>query len=119
VSLPSARDILDDLVQDWLFLVLRYAVSREARDRQAILDLAEKMDTLDKGRDREAFQFFRSHSKRLCTAIVAPDTPGRRQILIAYARRIERSRLQQAVLQICRCETRMKVLPESGGTNSH
>jgi hypothetical protein len=34
------------MVRDWLFLVLRYAVSREAQDRRTVLDLAAKMDTL-------------------------------------------------------------------------
>jgi hypothetical protein len=54
----SAGD--EDMVRDWLFLVLRYAVSREARDRRAVLDLAAKMDTLGKEREREVFRFFRS-----------------------------------------------------------
>jgi hypothetical protein len=114
----SARDDLDDVVQDWLFLVLRYAVSREARDRQAVLDLAAKMDALGEERDREAFRFFRSHSERLCIAIAAPDTPDRRQILMAHARRIGQPRLQQAFRRACHLESRKKVFPESGRTNS-
>ncbi|MBN8962742.1 MAG: hypothetical protein J0H71_16545 [Rhizobiales bacterium] len=103
----SARDADGDLVQDWLFLVLRYAISREARDQDAVLDLARKMDTLDREREREAFRFFRSHSERLCAAIAAPDTPGRRETLMAHARRIGQSPLQQAFLLICRLETRV------------
>lgn len=113
----SARDALDDLVQDWLFLVLRYAVSREARDRQAVLDLAAKMDTLGQENNREAFRFFRNHSETLCMAIAAPDTPGRRQTLMAHARRIGPPRLQQAFLLTCHLETREKVVPGSGRTN--
>lgn len=126
VSLPvaifphtiSACDVLDDVVQDWLFLVLRYAVSREARDRRVVLDLAAKIDTLDQGRDREAFRFFRSYSERLCIAIAAPDAPGHRQILMAHARRIGQPRLQQAFLRTCQIESREKVSMESGRTNS-
>ena len=91
-------DTLDEMVQDGLFLVLRYAVSRETRDRQAVLDQAMKMDILDKNRAREVFRFFRSHSERLCIAIAAPDTPDRRQMLMAHADRIGQRRLRQAFL---------------------
>jgi hypothetical protein len=113
----SAHDDLDEVVTDWLFLVLRYAISREARDRLAVVDLAGKMDMLGEGRDREAFRFFRNHSERLCTAIAAPDTPGRRQMLMAHARGIGQPRLQQVFLQTCHLESREKVLPESGRTS--
>jgi hypothetical protein len=105
----SARDAHDDMVRDWLFLVLRYVVSRDVRDRQAILELAEKMDTLSGERDREAFRFFRNHSKRLCTAVTKPDTPGQRQILLAHARMIGQRPLQQLFLLTCRLELREKV----------
>ena len=112
--LASARDARDDMVRDWLFLVLRYAVSREAQDRRTILDLAAKMDTLGKERDREAFRFFRDHSERLCAAIAAPDTLGRRRILLARARMIGQRPLQRAFLLTCRLELREKVFSGFG-----
>jgi hypothetical protein len=112
--LASARDARDDMVRDWLFLVLRYAVSREAQDRRTILDLAAKMDTLGKERDREAFRFFRDHSERLCAAIAAPDTLGRRRILLAHARMIGQRPLQRAFLLTCRLELREKVFSGFG-----
>lgn len=114
----SARDAGDYMVQDWLFLVLRYAMSRDVRDQQTVLDLAAKMDTLGRMRDREAFRFFRGYSERLCTAIAAPDTPGRRQVLMAHARRIEQRPLQRAFLLACRIELREKASPGSGRTDS-
>ncbi|MGN6114189.1 MAG: hypothetical protein ACTHN2_01615 [Nitrobacter sp.] len=112
--LASARDARDDMVRDWLFLVLRYAVSREAQDRRTVLDLAAKMDTLGKERDREAFRFFRDHSERLCAAIAAPDTLGRRRILLAHARMIGQRPLQRAFLLTCRLELREKVFSGFG-----
>jgi hypothetical protein len=112
--LASARDARDDMVRDWLFLVLRYAVSREAQDRRTVLDLAAKMDTLGKERDREAFRFFRDHSERLCAAIAAPDTLGRRRILLARARMIGQRPLQRAFLLTCRLELREKVFSGFG-----
>ena len=114
----SARDVGHDIVQDWLFLVLRYAVSREARDRAAVLELAAKMDTLSEHGEQETFRFFRSYSERLCAAIVAPDMPGHRETLMAHARRIGQSPLQQAFLLICRLEAREKVMSRAGRTNS-
>lgn len=113
-----ARDVDCDMVQDWLFLVLRYVVSREARDRAAVLELAAKMDTLDKQREQETFRFFRSYSERLCAAIAAPDMPGQRETLMAHARRIGQSPLQQAFLLICRLESREKVVPRAGRRSS-
>lgn len=110
----SARDVNGDMVQDWLFLVLRFAVSREMRDRDAVLELAAKMDTLGKHGEQETFRFFRSHSERLCGAIAAPDAPGRRETLMAHARRIVQSPLQQAFLLICRLESREKVMSRAG-----
>jgi hypothetical protein len=113
----SAHDALDGMVQDWLFLVLRYAVSREARDLQAVLDFAGKMDTLGRERNRETFRFFRSHSGRLCAAIAAPDTPARRHMLTAHACKIGRSQFEQAFLRACHLETRKKTLSEFGTSN--
>ena len=106
----SAHDALGEMVQNWLFLVLRYAVSREARDLQAVLDFANEMDTLGKERNQESFRFFRRHSGRLCIAIAAPDTLDRRQILMAHARKIGQPQFEQAFLQACHLETREKAL---------
>ena len=114
----STRTICGDLVQDWLFLVLRYVVSREARDREAVLELAAKMDTLGTHGEQETFQFFRNYSQRLCAAIAAPDMPGQRETLMAHARRIGQSPLQQAFFLICHLESREKVMSRAGRTNS-
>ncbi len=113
-----AQDALDGMVQDWLFLVLRYAVSRESADRQAILELAGTMDALGKSREQDAFRFFRSQSERLCGAIAAPDTPGRRQMLMAHARRIGQPRLQQMFMLACHLDAREKSVPGFGRTDS-
>lgn len=114
----SAHDALGEMVQDWLFLVLRYAVSREARDLQAVLEFAGKMDTLGQERNQGAFRFFRRHSGQLCTAIAAPETPARRQMLTAHARRIGQPQLEQAFLRACRLETRKKALSGFGRTGN-
>lgn len=106
------------MVQDWLFLVLRYAVSREARDLQAVLDFAGKMDTLGKERNQETFRFFRRHSGRLCSAIAAPDTLARRQMLAAHARRIGQPQLEQAFLRACHLEKQKKAFSEFGRTGN-
>lgn len=106
------------MVRDWLFLLLRYAVSRAARDRQAVLERAATMDTLDRDKDPEAFRFFRSHSETVCAAIAAPDTPGRRQILLAHTRRIGEPRLRQMFMLACHLDAREKTCPGFGRTGS-
>lgn len=113
----SVHDALGEMVQDWLFLVLRYAVSREARDLQAVLDFAGKMDTLGQERNQGAFRFFRSHSGRLCMAIAAPDTLARRRMITAHARRIGQPQLEQAFLRACHRETRKRALSGFGRTD--
>lgn len=105
------------MVQDWLFLVLRYAVSRKVRDLQAVLEFAGKMDILGKEINQGAFRFFRSQSGRLCTAIAAPDTPARRQMLTAHARRIGQPQLEQAFFRACHLETRERTLSGFGRTS--
>lgn len=114
----SARGADHDMVQDWLFLLLRYAISREARNRAEVLELAAKMDTLGGEREQETFRFFRSYSERLCVAIAAPDMPGHRETLVAHARRIGQSPLQQAFLLIFRFESREKAISGSVRSNN-
>ncbi|MGD9770142.1 MAG: hypothetical protein AB7U62_21100 [Pseudolabrys sp.] len=113
-----ARDTLDGMVRDWLFLLLRYAVSRAICDRQAVLEQAATMDTLDRHKDRGAFRFFRSHSETVCAAIAAPDTPGRRQILLAHVRRIGEPRLEQMFMLACHLDVREKTYPGFGRISS-
>jgi hypothetical protein len=94
-----------EAVQDWLFLILRYAVSRQHRDRQAILDMAEKMDTLGEQTGPCAFRFFRTLSVQVCDAVLAPGHPAHRLIIMAHARRIDEPRLRQVFLLTCRLDS--------------
>jgi hypothetical protein len=73
---------------------------------------------LDKERNQETFRFFRRHSRRLCTTIVAPDTPARRQMLTAHARKIGQPQLEQAFLRACYLEKRKKTFSEFGRKSS-
>jgi hypothetical protein len=93
--------LADDLVQDWLFLVLRYALSRGRQDRQAVLELADRMDRLGAETGRDTFRFFRDASARLCDAVVAPDEPRHRLTILAHGRRIDDARIRQAFLLAC------------------
>jgi hypothetical protein len=97
----SGSRLADDLVQDWLFLVLRYALSRRRQDRQAVLELADRMDSLGAEASRDTFRFFRDASARLCDAVVAADEPRHRQTILAHGRRIDEARLRRAFLLAC------------------
>ena len=58
-------------LQEWLLLLLRYAVTREPSDRSAALAMADELDSLG-GRWRPAApRFFLRTSDEVCSAIVA------------------------------------------------
>jgi hypothetical protein len=104
----SGSSVPDGLVKDWLFLVLRYAISRRQQDRQVVLEFAARMDTLSAERGRDTFRFFRDASARLCDAVLAPDEPRHRLTILAHSRRIDEARFRQVFLLACGLDPKEK-----------
>jgi hypothetical protein len=100
---PSAAGDVGDLqdgqanqVREWLFLILRFAITRDPEDEVAVLMMANGMDSLGRQWGRAAPSFFRRSSDELCKAIAALDDPNREAILKRHIRRIEHPLLRRA-----------------------
>jgi hypothetical protein len=92
----AAQDWRAEQVREWLLLLLRFAVTRDARDESAVLSLAHELDSLGLGWVPAAPTFFRRTSSELCTAIAAPDDPSRQAVIKRHLARIDDVRLRQA-----------------------
>jgi hypothetical protein len=90
-------DWRDEKVRDWLFLILRFAITRDARDRAAVLTLAAELDALGTRRCWVP-RFFMRTGTEVCAAILGIDSPNRRSILLTHARRVDDPRLKRAFL---------------------
>jgi hypothetical protein len=83
-------------VRDWLFLLLRFAITRDPEDELAVLMTANGIDSLGRQWGRAAPSFFRRSSDEICKAITALDDPNREAVLKKHIRRIEHLGLRRA-----------------------
>lgn len=83
-------------VREWLFLLLRFAITRDPEDELAVLMMANGIDSLGRQWGRAAPSFFRRSSDEICRAIADIDDPKREAILKKHMRRIEHLGLRRA-----------------------
>jgi hypothetical protein len=83
-----------DRLEDWLFAILRFAVTRTGSDRAAVLGLAELLD--GSNASAHGFSFFARSSAEICAAIADEDAPDRDAILRRFAARLQEPRLRVA-----------------------
>lgn len=83
-------------VQEWLFAVLRFAITLEQADRAAVLAVAAEMDRCGSASAGSRFTFFVRTSVKLCDAIVAKDDPEAIATLRVHLRKIEHLTLRRA-----------------------
>ena len=88
---------LDRHVKDWLFLLLRFAITRDANDRAAVMQTAAVLDALARG-DPSPFGFFTRTSDQVCEAISQCQNEVARQTLRKHAASIDDPRLRAAFL---------------------
>ncbi|MBX9846612.1 MAG: hypothetical protein K2Z80_32865 [Xanthobacteraceae bacterium] len=84
-------------LHEWLFLLLRYAITRDPPDRAAVLAMADELDSLGVRWRPAAPQFFLQTSHEVCDAILASGD-RRTAALRKHAARIEHVRLRRAFL---------------------
>jgi len=92
----AAPDWRDRRIQEWLLLLLRFAVTREPADRSAVLALADELDSVGICWRPAAPSFFRRTSQEVCTAIDAAGSAQSEAILRRHVGRIEDARLRRA-----------------------
>ena len=82
-------------IREWLLLLLRFAVTREAKDRAAVYAMADEIDSVGLSWRPAAPSFFRRTSHELCEAILGNE-PNRHAVLARHLARIDDPRLKRA-----------------------
>lgn len=90
-------DNLERQVRDWLFLLLRFAVTRDPNDRAAVMASAVALDSPGSARP-SSFGFFVRTSTQVCDAILQNRDDTARQLLRKHAACIDDPRLRAAFL---------------------
>src|SRR5262245_62123671 len=83
-------------VSEWLLLLLRFAVTSEARDQSAALAFADEIDARGLQWRPSAPTFFRRTTMEVCKAIITLDDPNRTAILKRHLGRIDNPVLKRA-----------------------
>jgi hypothetical protein len=83
-------------IREWLLLLLRFAITRDAKDEAAALAVADEIDALGLRWRPSAPSFFRRTCREVCKAIAAPDDSKRAAILKQHLARIDDPRLRRA-----------------------
>ena len=83
-------------LQEWLLLLLRYAVTRAPSDRSAALAMADELDSLGGQWRPAAPRFFLETSEEVCSAIPAVNDWNNHRVLLRHLARIGDPRLRRA-----------------------
>jgi len=83
-------------LQEWLLLLLRYAVTREPSDRSAALAMADELDSLGGQWRPAAPRFFLRTSDEVCGAVLTIGDRRSHEVLRRHAARIDDLRLRRA-----------------------
>lgn len=83
-------------VLDWLFAILRFAVTQGADDRAVALSIAYDMDRHGRYLSNTQFSYFVRTSTEMCDAIVAKDSPEKLDCLRRHITNIDHQRLRRA-----------------------
>ena len=97
-------------IEDWLLLILRFAIAHRGEDRAAASTMAGQFDSL--GGTRQRLEFFSRATNRVCAALEDPDAAGNAAILKTHLQRIEHPRLR-CVFEAALCLG--KTSPEPAG----
>jgi hypothetical protein len=103
-------------IADWLFAVLRFAVTRKLSDRASVLAAARQMDRLGARFGETHFAFFVRRSAEFCDAIAGEGGPEGHGSLRQQIKAIDDARLRrafEAVLEIEPAE------PQRRGSRRH
>jgi hypothetical protein len=84
-------------VEDWLLVILRFAITHEQADRGAILSLAADLDRHGEHAARSDFAFFTRTSVEICDLIVGTNRPERVAVLRRHIGMIDNDRLRRAL----------------------
>src|SRR5512133_4043883 len=92
----GSQDWRAERIRAWLLLLLRFAVTRDAKDEAAASVMADEIDALGRRWRPSARGFFRRTTDEVCKAMTAPDDANRATILKKHLARIDDPRLRRA-----------------------
>jgi hypothetical protein len=95
-------------IREWLFLLLRFAITRVRKDCAAAIQKADEMDAAGLYWRPSGPTFFVRTTQEICAAIIAADDQEQQTVLKKHTARIEEPRLRlawQAVLEL-NCSSR-------------
>ncbi|HET7166726.1 MAG TPA: hypothetical protein VFI94_16450 [Pseudolabrys sp.] len=95
--LMNETEKLTNKARDWLFTILRFAVTLERNDRAAVLAIAQELDRPGMGEAEAPFAFFTRTSFEFCNAIADKSDPNRIAVLRRQLSRIDDHRLRRAL----------------------
>jgi hypothetical protein len=96
VAQTGSSDWRNRKIQEWLLLLLRFAVTRASSDRSAVLAMADELDALGPRWNAAAPSFFLRTSDEVCNAILETHDWTNSAILQKHAARIDDPRLRRA-----------------------
>ena len=92
----ASQDWRVERIREWLLLLLRFAVTRDAKDEAAASAMADEIDALGQRWRSSGPRFFRRTTDEVCKAMTVPDDPNRATILKKDLARIDDPRLRRA-----------------------
>ena len=104
VSVASLPDE-ERQVGEWLFLLLRFVITRDVKDRAAAVGTAEIMDGVDRCWRPSGPTFFARTSEAVCRAIADQQDPACSATLRTLVQRIDDPRLKRAFAAVLELET--------------
>jgi hypothetical protein len=93
-------------IREWLLLLLRFAVTRDAKDEVAALAMADEIDAIGQRWRPPGPSFFRRTTDEICKAITAPAGAEWAAMLNKHLARIEDPRLRRAFAAATEVERR-------------
>ena len=95
------RDVVSESalhkMDEWLLVILRFAITHEQADRAAVVKMAADLDRLGNGAARSDFAYFARTSAEICDLIAENNRPGRIAALRRHIGMIENDRLRRAL----------------------
>ena len=93
----GSQDWRAERIREWLLLLLRFAVTRDAKDEAAASAMGDEIDAIGQRWRPPGPSFFRRTTDEICKAITAPDGAERATILKKHLARIDDPRLRRAL----------------------
>jgi len=91
----GSNDWREQKIRDWLLLILRFAVTREPRDRSAVFAMADELDALGVRWRPAAPRFFVTTAGEVCDAILGV-SENANMVLRTHIARIDDPRMRGA-----------------------